>query len=141
YIYVPVEGGVAQPDARRLLQKMQLQIPSIDYLPHASAASGCIRPPGSAHIDGGHQKLINNLHTAKLILENPAPRSNFETFMNHVDATVPDHLVEEPEQADQHSKPIFERKHEASMSVRAMRIVREADTTGYHSPSEARFAA
>lgn len=57
HIYIPLDFRLPMAEARDLVEAMARRFRSLDPAPHQSAASGCIRPPGSPHASGGHQEL------------------------------------------------------------------------------------
>lgn len=58
HVWVPL--GRPRPAAalQRVLRALAGLLPSLDLVPMSNPATGCLRPPGSAHPAGGHQRLV-----------------------------------------------------------------------------------
>ena len=74
HLYIPLQERMDGTEARELVEAIARRCPSLDAGPHQTGAHGCIRVPGSAHKNGGHQVLVGSLNTAYhyLKVRNPA---------------------------------------------------------------------
>ena len=74
HLYIPLQERMDGAEARELVEAIARRCPSLDAGPHQTGAHGCIRVPGSAHKNGGHQVLVGSLNTAHhyLKVRNPA---------------------------------------------------------------------
>ncbi|KQY61421.1 hypothetical protein [Nocardioides sp. Root140] len=76
HVYVPLAEPLPLADARALVSRLALLHPTLDPLPLASIASGCVRPPGAWHRSGGHQLLDQPLEAAVATFARPTtPRA------------------------------------------------------------------
>ncbi|MFS0703239.1 MarR family transcriptional regulator [Cellulomonas sp. 179-A 9B4 NHS] len=64
HLYVPLLERLPYDQARSIVEALSADAPTLDPSPHRSLRSGCIRVPGAAHRDGGHQQLLTPLAAA-----------------------------------------------------------------------------
>jgi hypothetical protein len=58
HVWVPLARRRTAAELLRVTRALALLLPSLDPTPITNAATGCLRPPGSAHPSGGHQELL-----------------------------------------------------------------------------------
>jgi hypothetical protein len=58
HVWVPLDRPRPADELRRVLRALAILLPSLDPTPMLNVATGCLRPPGSPHKNGGHQQLI-----------------------------------------------------------------------------------
>jgi hypothetical protein len=144
HVYVLLDHRRSYSEIAPLLKAMRAsgQLPTLDSGPMCGLSEGCIRPPGSAHRLGGHQRLVTPLRDAVAALATrttPAAWAALLTQLPIAEATRPDVdqlLAEVPaaaELADQAPRPL-------ASYFAAIAVTGQYDTTRYESPSQARAA-
>lgn len=136
HLYVPVAGGLSLGESVDVLELLSQLCPTIDPSPHRSIQHGCIRMPGSAHKQGGHQELLMSSMMALTVASRPTPRTSFTSLHQSLEKYRPAKPTagETPE--------VFDREGAGPMNAVLLDIARNGfrPSSRYDSPSEARFA-
>lgn len=140
HVYLPLQRPISADEALETGRALRSILPSLDLAPLSNASTGAIRPPGSAHPLGGHQRLVTELADATAAVFMPGSSAAWERFgalLPHSGAssaprTTPSRLSAVPDLAA--ARPALDPY---------LSILRTGafDTSVYATPSEARFAA
>lgn len=139
HVYLPLAHSISATEALETASALRSLLPSLDTAPLANRSTGAIRPPGSAHPAGGHQRLITGVEEAIAAVYVPGGPDQWKSFVRALprhsrgDATIrpPGQLSVVP---DAPGRPALDPWAD---------ILRTGtfDHTIYPTPSEARFAA
>ncbi|PSS43172.1 hypothetical protein C6401_13870 [Arthrobacter woluwensis] len=154
HFYIPLQERMEGAEARELVEAIARRCPSLDAGPHQTGAHGCIRVPGSAHKNGGHQVLVGSLNTAYHVLQIRNPAAGVQKLRHEF---TPE-LHRGTEEARRHERSLKLLTAETSRAAAGhgsalprpgagtlspLRLTARTglyDTTRYTSPSEARMA-
>ena len=139
HVYARLPQPAAEWQVRQAAAALGALWPSLDPGPLLNPMHGCIRPPGSIHKTGGHQRLVEPLDEAVAAFATPPPADAWQRLWDRIRA---DEFTAQPAAApDAVASP--------AVGARHRRIAAPADVlarTGSHptrtfkSPSEARFS-
>lgn len=91
HIWVAMTQALTPPLVALLARLLAARCPSLDIAPLRNAATGCVRPPGSPHRDGGRSEVL--LGDAKSLLEPSTTVTQIEALVRElldaVNATGP----------------------------------------------------
>lgn len=73
HVYVPLQTPRELKVVAAVMAGLTARYTTLDPGPMQNAATGCIRPPGSAHPKGGHQQLLTPVEDAKRIFARRNP--------------------------------------------------------------------
>lgn len=144
HIYLPLADRLPYERARAVVEALAALAPTLDPSPHRSVRSGCIRVPGAAHRDGGHQDLITALPIAYDTLRRrnaPGVVAALEAQLDAQNNAWRAHHVLAGNESPEASTTVANGRAGA-LSAR-LRAIAEAgiyDPARYGSPSEARQA-
>lgn len=154
HFYVPLQERLEGAEARELVEAIARRCPSLDAGPHQTGAHGCIRVPGSAHKNGGHQVLVGSLNTAYHALQIRNPAAGIHA-LRHEFAPELHRAAEEARRLERTKKRLLEEASRAAGSdtidpgafpqagerspLRVLARTGLYDTTRFPSPSEARM--
>lgn len=139
HVYARLPQPAAAWQVRQVVAALRTLLPSLDPGPLTNPVHGCIRPPGSAHKTGGHQRLVGSLEAAVDAFTTAPEASAWKRLCERTGA------YEMPPAADPAPPTIAA----AAVGIRRRHIAAAADalaTTGTHpgqsfkSPSEARMS-
>jgi hypothetical protein len=145
HVYVPLAEPVGFHDARDLALALATRTPSMDPTPNQNLTDGLIRPPGSPHHRGGHQRLIGSMSDAHRLAATGNPPPVLHTLQHlladelaalpHRRAASDTDPAVEPEDRPRRARP-------RELAADYLRIATTGlyDTARYASPSEARQA-
>lgn len=141
HVYLPLAHPISATDALEVGQALRGLLPSLDTAPLSNPTTGAIRPPGSAHPSGGHQRLVTELDAsigAFYVPGGPAQWKRFVASLPRQAATVRTSrpLGQPPAPADSEAQARPALEPWASIARTGT-----YDQTVYATPSEARFAA
>lgn len=71
HVWIPLSEPLPLGKAAALGHALCRHFPTLDAAPLTNAASGCLRPPGAAHVAGGYQALHCDLPDALAVLDHP----------------------------------------------------------------------
>ncbi|HEX2806466.1 MAG TPA: hypothetical protein VHN80_09895, partial [Kineosporiaceae bacterium] len=131
HVYVPLATPRHLSDVARLMRAAAAVLPSLD-LSLLNAGEGCIRPPGSAHRQGGYQQLVCPEEQADRAFDLPATDEAWTRVYAALGAGRNKAPVPRADRvADRSWAPLPDRYE---------RVAAGGDTSGYLTGSEARHA-
>lgn len=141
HLYLPLREPVPAVDAIDLALDLAELLPSMDTKPNQNPVAGLIRPPGSVHPSGSHQRLLGELSAAVAT----ATTRNPPDVWDRLRAAVPRRLraAAAAEMAPADSEPLTARQggpRPLATDYQTIATTGVYDHTRYHSPSEARQA-
>ena len=137
HIYARLPQPAAAWEVRQTATALTRRWPTLDPSPLLNPAHGCLRPPGSTHPTGGHQRLLGPLTAAVSAFTAPPPADAWQRLRDRVGAPT---ISLQPDPGELGT---------AAVGVTRRTIAADADTlarTGTHprrdfaSPSEARYS-
>lgn len=139
YVFLeqPASHAHVAPLARQL--RSSAALPTLDPGPLVNLTEGCIRPPGAAHRDGGHQRLITPLPAALAAASSPTSTASWQAFLNLLPAAPVSRLDADLHQPAAEPAPAGLARPLAP-AYATIAATGRYDTTRYPSPSEARAA-
>lgn len=146
HIYIPLDFNSQrryQPELYALTRRFQSIFSSIDAQPHANAATGCIRPPGSPWKKSGYQRLLTDFKAAVYIATTGNTTTHLESLFAALPATPhPSQPLQEAEDTISDEAAVWMPHVHRYLSPRLSQIARTGlyDTNRYPSASEARMA-
>lgn len=146
HVYVPMAEAVPLSQVAPVLKGLRAvgALATLDPSPMSNATEGCIRPPGSAHKSGGHQRLVTELHAAARSLRERSSNASWLAFTAMVPSPEltqddvwrsvrPVHDVQRGDSQPGVARPL-------SPYYARIAVTGEYDHTRYGSPSQARAA-
>lgn len=139
HVYARLPQPAAAWEVRQVVAALGAFLPSLDPGPLTNPVHGCIRPPGSVHKTGGHQRLVGRLDEAVAAFTTDPAADSWQRLCERINAA----------EAQPEPDPAPHAVASAVVGARRRRIAGAADTlarTGTHparsfaSPSEARFS-
>lgn len=127
HVWAALAEGVDADTMSRLAHLAQHVCPSLDLSPLTNAVTGCVRPPGAPHRDGGHSTVLTGELRA---LTEPTGtvaqiRALTERLVRLVDDAEPAHTIDprKPLPLDDHSRLFLPgpRRELAAVSAAALR--------------------
>jgi hypothetical protein len=144
HIYIPMAEPLPFHDAAGVARALEACTPTLDPMPMFGLTSGCIRPPGSRHKTGGHQRLLGTLTEAWESAQTGATPEAWRRFASEVAFTTTNRREygatdADPDESVTQLTPLHGR---TSPDAGYQTIARtgEYDGTRYASASEARQA-
>jgi hypothetical protein len=139
YVFLaePISHAEIAPLARRL--RSSAALPTLDPGPLINLSEGCIRPPGAAHKDGGHQRLITPLPAALTAASSPTSPASWRAFTALLPAAPASRLNVDLHEPAAEPAPVGLARPLAP-AYAAIAATGRYDTGRYPSPSEARAA-
>lgn len=145
HVYVPLAEPVPYEQARAVAVALARRTPTMDPTPNQNAVHGLIRPPGSPHRAGGHQRLHGPLSRAVALARAGNPPAVWERLRAALAGelaalTLPSPTVSNVPDAG--AVRIERRGGRRALGARWEHIARtgDYDTGRYRTPSEARQA-
>lgn len=144
HVYVPFTQPIGFHEARDLALAIATRTPSMDPSPNQNLTDGLIRPPGSRHHTGGHQRLLDPLADAQQL----AVAGNPPQVLQTLQGLLADELAALPGRGPSSDvEPAADpgerrRLRPRELAPDYLRIATTGlyDTGRYRSPSEARQA-
>jgi len=138
HVYLPLDGLLDQPTARTLVEAIALRFTTLDPGPHRSTISGCCRVAGSKHKQDGHQQLVTPWGQVRLALTDRNPVTLVvaqlqREFAAEISAWEAKYHAE----ADDPDGDTVIAVTRSKFKTQTLRILRDGDTQGFKSPSEA----
>jgi hypothetical protein len=89
HVYVLLDHKVSLTELAPVVRDLRASgaLPTLDPSPMCNLTEGCIRPPGSPHPVGGHQRLLTPLSHALRAIASPTTASAWRTFLALLPAT------------------------------------------------------
>lgn len=146
HMYIPLQERLDASEARELVEALALTAASMDPSPHQNVTDGCIRVPGSAHKNGGHQVLITPLAKAYDVLRRRNPASALAALRTALAPELARNRVLKARQAKTEASQRTAAAHLLHINTGSETALRRTartglyDTARYKSPSEARMA-
>ncbi|HEY5878153.1 MAG TPA: helix-turn-helix domain-containing protein [Nakamurella sp.] len=146
HVYVPLAEPVGFHDARDLALAIATRTPSMDPSPNQNLTDGLIRPPGSRHHTGGHQRLLGPLADAQQLAATGNPPQVLHALQRLLAGELA--VVRGRRQSSSDADPADDagerprRSRPRELAPDYLRIATTGlyDTARYASPSEARQA-
>lgn len=90
HVYVLLDHKLSHSDIAPLARNLRASgaLPTLDPGPLVNLTEGCIRPPGAAHRDGGHQRLITPLEHVHRALNRRTSSAAWSAFLAQLPAPV-----------------------------------------------------
>lgn len=144
HIYIPMAEPLPFHDAAGVARALEACTPTLDPMPMFGLTSGCIRPPGSRHKTGGHQRLLGNLTAAWQSAQSGATPEAWRRFATEIAFTTTDRreygAVEAHDDQTVSQLSPLRGRNAPDAGYQAIARTGDFDTTRYASPSEARQA-
>lgn len=139
HVYVLLDHDRTLTELAPVLRELRASgaLPTLDPSPMCNLTDGCIRPPGSTHRLGGHQRLLTSLDGACRAVASPTPASAWRVFLSLLPATG---RVEVDLRAPAHGARSTGPARPLDPAYDAIARTGRHDTARYPSPSEARAA-
>ena len=145
HVYVPLAEPVSYEAARTVAVALARRTPSMDPTPNQNVVHGLIRPPGSAHRAGGHQRLHGSLSRAVALARTGNPPAVWEQLYATLATELAEPTDSSPSTTDvvqAGTERVERRGSRRQLASQWEHIARtgDYDTTRYPTPSEARQA-
>jgi hypothetical protein len=141
HVYVPLDHPASFADIAPMAKALKATgiLPTFDPGPLINLTEGCIRPPGSPHKAGGHQRLISPVNTALAAITRRTSRAQWAAFLALLPQPAPTRLTVDVYQPARQPAQPGQRLPLVSDYAR-IATTGHYDTDRYHTPSQARGA-
>jgi hypothetical protein len=139
HVYVLLDHKLSLPEIAPVIRELRGSgaLPTLDPSPMCNLTEGCIRPPGSSHRLGGHQRLITPLRRATRAVARPTSATAWQALVALLPQTGRVEIdLRAPAREGRTAGPARPLAPAYDHIARTGRH----DTTRYPSPSEARAA-